>query len=552
MSLKLYQTSSLNKTLIDSESEPLELKKLSCLKGEEVSYQIVTEFSWNMSHKGRAEVKIESTLGNCVSIREIGNVPVELPTWQPGSDDDGGYVSLKPGIYPDPLYNINGNMAELLPGFKRSFWVSIKTSEATPSGLHSIKVSFENKEDDIFAEAIMELEVIDAVLPRQELIVTQWFHSDCLADYYGCEVFSERYWQIVESFMKTAAQNGINMILTPIFTPPLDTEIGSERPTVQLVDIAKDESGYTFNFDKLKRWIDMAHSSGIRYFEMAHLFSQWGAKCTPKIIVTENGEPIKKFGWHVSADDKMYTEFLKSFLPALTEFFDREGISENVYFHISDEPHLPDKEHYRSAKSIVKPLIGNCKTMDALSDYELYREGLVDTPVVGVYRIKDFLDAKVPGIWAYYCCSHCRNVSNRFIAQKSLFNRMIGLQMYKYDIKGFLQWGYNFYYSQLSRELINPYAVTDSRNAFPSGDPFSVYPGRDGEAIESIRLKVFKEALQDMRALKLLENHVSKSEIIKLIEDEAKCEIEFNQFPKDEEFLIRLREKINSLIKEKL
>ena len=226
----------------------------------------------------------------------------------------------------------------------------------------------------------MELEVIDVVLPQQELIVTQWFHSDCLADYYGCEVFSGRYWQIVESFMKTAAQNGINMILTPIFTPPLDTEIGSERPTVQLVDIAKDESGYTFNFDKLKRWIDMAHASGIRYFEMAHLFSQWGAKCTPKIIVTENGEPTKKFGWHVSADDKMYTEFLKSFLPALTEFFDREGISENVYFHISDEPHLPDKDHYRSAKSIVKPLIGSCKTMDALSDYELYREGLVDTP----------------------------------------------------------------------------------------------------------------------------------------------------------------------------
>ena len=111
-----------------------------------------------------------------------------------------------------------------------------------------------------------------------------------------------------------------------------------------------------------------------------------------------------------------------------------------------------------------------------------------------------------------------------------------------------MQWGYNFYYSQLSRELINPYAVTDARNTFPSGDPFSVYPGKDG-AIESIRLKVFKEALQDLRALKYLEKFMSKNDIVKIIEDEAGCEIEFDKFPKDEEFIIRLREKINMAIK---
>lgn len=78
--------------------------------------------------------------------------------------------------------------------------------------------------------------------------------------------------------MQTAVDNGINMNLTPIFTPPLDTEIGSERPTVQLVGISKDESGYTFDFEKLKKWINMALECGIEYFEMAHLFSQWGAK----------------------------------------------------------------------------------------------------------------------------------------------------------------------------------------------------------------------------------------------------------------------------------
>jgi hypothetical protein len=36
MGLELYQTSSLNKTLIDSKELPLPLSRLSCLKGEEV------------------------------------------------------------------------------------------------------------------------------------------------------------------------------------------------------------------------------------------------------------------------------------------------------------------------------------------------------------------------------------------------------------------------------------------------------------------------------------------------------------------------------------
>ena len=550
MGLELYQTSSLNKTLIDSKELPLPLKRLSCLKGEEVSYQIVTKFSWVSCYKGRARVSVSSSHDDEIMVREVGNVPVELPTWRSGfeSNTDESYISLSPGIYPDPLYDIKDNIVELIPDFWRSFWVTVKTDENTVPGIHTIRVRFENEEFQIAAETILELEVIDAILPEQELIVTQWFHSDCLADYYDCEVFSDKYWNITEKFIKTATDNGINMILTPIFTPPLDTEIGKERPTVQLVEISKDGDTYSFQFEKLKKWIEMCKRHGVKYYEMAHLFTQWGAKCTPKIVVSENGQEIKKFGWHVAADDKEYVEFLNQFVPALTDIFEAEGIAENVYFHISDEPHLPDKESYKKARDIVKPLLRNYKTLDAFSDYELYLEGLVDTPAVGLYKIKTFLDAKVPDLWAYYCCSHCKDVSNRFIAQKAACNRIIGLQMYKYDIVGFLQWGYNFYYSQLSRELINPFAVTDSRNAFPSGDPFSVYPGRDG-VIESTRLKVFKEALQDISALKYLEKFIPKDEIISLIEKEAGCEIEFDSFPKNEEFLIKIREKINLIIK---
>lgn len=548
--LTLYQTSSLNKTLITDREPPHTIDRLSCLKGEEVSYQIVCKMGYNRDAKALAKLTIESPLDAYITVREIGNVPSELPAYierEDAYDDD--YITTSPGLFPDPLFEITDNTVELIPNFYRALWVTVKTSSDMEAGEYPIKITLQNAEKEIYASVQMSLEVINAVLPPQKLIVTQWFHTDCLASYYQVDALSERHWEIIEEFIKTAADNGINMLLTPIFTPPLDTEIGRERPTVQLMDIDFDGETYLFDFSKLKRWIGICKKHGIQYLEMAHLFTQWGAKCTPKIVVNENGDTIKKFGWHVSADSEEYSMFLQQFLPALTAFLEEEGVAQNTYFHVSDEPHEPDKEAYRRARNMVKPLLKGYKIIDAFSDYTLYTEGLSDNPVVGLYKIKPYLENKVTPLWAYYCCTHCSHVSNRFFAMPSARNRIIGLQLYKFDIEGFLQWGYNFYYSQLSRGLINPFLTTDARNAFPSGDPFSVYPG-DGKAIESIRLKVFKEALQDVQALQLLEQYIPKDEIIRMMEQDAGCVLEFDCYPKGAEFILNFREKVNRMIKE--
>ena len=52
--------------------------------------------------------------------------------------------------------------------------------------------------------------------------------------------------------------------MMPLFTPELDTYIGGERPTTQLVDITVETDGsYSFNFDKVGRWIDMCLACGV-------------------------------------------------------------------------------------------------------------------------------------------------------------------------------------------------------------------------------------------------------------------------------------------------
>ena len=165
--------------------------------------------------------------------------------------------------------------------------------------------------------------MIQAELPEQKLLHTEWFHTDCLATLYNVEVFSGEHWRRIEQFVQTAAKHGMNMILTPIFTPPLDTEVGGERPTVQLVDVEKSGEAYSFQFEKLKRWVDLCKKQGIKYFEFSHLFTQWGAKHAPKIVGYENGEFKKFFGWETDATSLEYRGFLQQFLPSLINLLTR-------------------------------------------------------------------------------------------------------------------------------------------------------------------------------------------------------------------------------------
>ncbi|HBN82601.1 MAG TPA: hypothetical protein DDZ89_02055, partial [Clostridiales bacterium] len=128
-------------------------------------------------------------------------------------------------------------------------------------------------------------------------------------------------------------------------------------------------------------------------------------------------------------------------------------------------------------------------------------------------------------------------------------NRIIGLQLYKFDIVGFLQWGYNFWYSHLSRYPIDPFRVTDGGFWVPAGDAYSVYPGANGP-LESIRLEVFFEALQDLSALNLLGEYIGKDELIKVLEQDLDQPLTFDEYPKEAEWLLNKREEINKRLQE--
>ncbi len=536
MSLQLKQLSSLAKVFpkkIYGKSE----SKMVALRGSVVSYQI--------AYRGEGEYtyKIKSRLNDYIKVFDIGYVPSEMPCYE--ARDDGNYQNREPGLFPDPLFPKKRRKIKAEKTYK-TLWVSIDIPSDIQAGMYEIEFIF-NGESEYHVTKKLKIERI--ALEGKEIIFTQWFHVDCIANYHKVEVYSKEHWDLIEKYMKMANEHGINMILVPVLTPPLDTYEGGERTTTQLVDIEVKNGDYVFDFSRLHTYINMAKKCGMKYFEINHMFTQWGAKHAPKVIATVNGEKQRIFGWETSATSDEYATFLRALIPALIKEIKALGLpNDHVFFHVSDEPNDRCIDEYRGASAILKPLVKGYKLTDALSNLEFYKQGLVEVSVCEINSLERFIEAKVPELWGYYCCAQTIEVSNRFFSMSSERNRIIGTQIYKFGLKGFLHWGYNFYNTQYSRKQINPYKVTDAGKAFPSGDAFSVYPVKNG-VIPSLRLKVFKEALDDVSMLYMLENKIGKERTIAILDEVAEQDLTFKKYPRCEEFFARLRKRIISELK---
>jgi hypothetical protein len=201
-------------------------------------------------------------------------------------------------------------------------------------------------------------------------------------------------------------------------------------------------------------------------------------------------------------------------------------------------------EQYKKIKTIMRPLLEGCKHFDALSDADFYKEGLVEIPVVATDHYESFKDLDIKEKWVYYCSGQNVDVSNRYFSMPSARTRIIGVQFYLYEITGFLQWGLNFYNTVRSEKAIDPFAVTDAGIAFPSGDAFILYPGKDGKALGSLRSMAFREGLSDFHALKQLEALQGRDFVVRLIHEGLDYNITFARYPRSDKYLLGLMSKV--------
>ena len=534
-----YTVSSLEK-IFPYKKPVLKQSEYTIFQNETFHFQVAC-FGGVVCEHTRVEVKCD--LGDKVSVRRVESVAGAYAE-NIFRKDDYYLVKRRPNgqLYPDllrPVYPFGDGMRQ---NVWNVFWVTVDGSSGLPAGMHEISVRVYSALAEYDKTSVFRLTVLEDTLPETDFMHTMWIHYDCICDRHGVRPFSRPFYKIFEKYLESAVKHGVNMLYTPLFTPALDTGEGSYRRTVQLVEVRRENGEYTFDFSRLEEFIAFVSARGIRYIEFCHLATQWGGKHPPKIEASVNGVKRRIFGWEHDSSGEEYLSFLNKIMQELSAFLRGKGLADRVYFHISDEPGLDALERVKAIKNVISRHFSEAKIMDAVGETEFIRSGVVTHPVASTD-----LFLKVPCEWVYYACTQTENyLSNRLLNMPSQRTRILGLQMYRNGVHGFLHWSLNFYRTSGAYEEIDPYCVTDACAQFPAGDPFIVYPTKDG-VFESIRHETLADGFADYRAMKLYESYAGREKAVELLEKEG-VKAGFFEYRRSAKWHISFRRKLNKMI----
>ena len=230
MDIQLIQIPPLQKFRpTDSFFDRTELREQTVLRGERLCYQVCIRSDVRQS----VTVSLESELAPHLKLYLVKNVVMDVPA-RTGDLRGEDYISLEPGLMPDLLLPVTEQNRELiLSNAPTVLWVRADIPQELAAGDYTIRLRLtaaDAQSSGDGAEPVMQLHVLPARMPEQALIYTRWLYIDCIAVQHHVEIFSEQHWQLIDKYIAAAADVGINMILVPVHTPPLDVAVGDDAP----------------------------------------------------------------------------------------------------------------------------------------------------------------------------------------------------------------------------------------------------------------------------------------------------------------------------------
>jgi hypothetical protein len=465
-------------------------------------------------------------------VRLVGFAPVWHHTCNTANEERDG-VGKIPGLVPDPLWPMQ--RANAGPNESRSFWVTLNIPADAKPGVREFNVQltvFKGKPVTL----PVQIEISDFVVqPRTDFHVIHWWRGEATWDYYKLGMFDAKWWQYTRWQLEDMLDHGSDVVYVPVF---FDRREAFKHPC-QLLIVDEPEPGkYKFDWSRVKRFTDMCKKIGFKKFEWSHIWIYWGVKNPVRIYKKQGDNYVMLWPPDTGATSETYVNFLKQFLPQFHDFLAQENILDDSYFHLSDEPGAGEHvENYKRARKLLRDLAPWMKVMDALSDIEYGRQGLTDMPIPLVAAAQPYIDEKIPH-WVYYCCGPQGPWLNRFIDTPLAKVRMSGWLFYRLHAKGFLHWGFNYWDKFQKEEAGDPFndASDSAWPAIPYGDPFMIYPGRDGRPMDCIRWEVFSESLQDYA---ILQTAGIKPDDAMLSDIKT-----YGVFPKNEEWIQKTLQKI--------
>ena len=508
------------------------------------------QFCFQAEKTALVYIEMETNAGEYVQLRYPKAIPALVPDFycdyrEERRDGYRYFTENAATYYPDKLEEIPHEFT-----VRKNWWFSIwiTVNRGIPVGEYSVKIKVKLKTQEIIlVEKKQSFSILSVPLEKSDIPVSCWMYYDCLADAHRLPLFGEEYFEVLNNYFTFCTQHDINTVFVPLFSHPKKEKGGIDPTITQLLAIEKITESvceYRFDFTLLDRFLTLAIKTGMRFFEFSHIASQQGAHHCPKIMGIVNGREEILFDCNTQCLSKEYLDFLMTLYRELVVYLKSKGIYEKCYFHISDEPPLGYIENYMSLAKYVRKLLPDANIIDALHEPDFAKEKVI-TPVASTQYIDKFIQRGVD-VWAYYCCEEdYNNLSNRFFNSPLLRTRVLGVQLYLNETKGFLHWALNYWYDPTSHTLVDTDYVADGNGVLPAGDCFIVYPGKN-RPISSIRQEAFSDGIRDYRTLKTLEKYCGKPFVMNLLKNAGFSG--FDEYTHSETDFIIFLEKIQLLL----
>jgi len=334
-----------------------------------------------------------------------------------------------------------------------------------------------------------DLHVLPVTVPAtgpQSPGYTNWFSPELMAERHGLETWSESFWKMFGRYADLMARGRQNTFWIR-WSDFISLEGSGEIVVKQ---------------KRLERHIRLFVDRGFTRIEGGHIArrhkNDWSS---PRL-------DLHFFG--IDANSPEGREKAAALLAAIKEALAAAGFEKKLPYlqHLTDEPTDTNATSYKALAEQVRKAMPGVKIFEATMSRAL--AGAVDhwCPQVQKYQQnrKFFEERKKAGdrVWVYTCLAPGGPWLNRLLDQERLRQVYIGWSLVKFDLEGFLHWGFNHY-----RRGVDPFEKSvvphgkGAPNFLPAGDSHVVYPGRDGP-LSGLRFEAHRIGMEDAELLILL------------------------------------------------
>jgi hypothetical protein len=355
-----------------------------------------------------------------------------------------------------------------------------------PTGSHDFAIRITSH--GVVKKLVLTVNVYPLAIPavnQAHLNYVNWLSIGNLCTDHNVEKWSEPFWGVLRKYAQMMAhgrQNTFWFIWSDFF------------------DFNPDGTVARFYDQRLERYVNTFLSEGLTLIQGAPFCRRrnWSSDAfLVSVPVADKHE--------ISAVSPEGQAIIRSMAEPIINLMMKDGWASRWVQGVFDEPTEEYVDRYKTTVRFLKSMKPDLRILEATMTTSL--AGTVNwwCPQVQEYQknMDFFRERQAAGdaVWVYTCLIPGGPWINRLIDQERLRPVYVGWACSKYDLQGFLHWGFNMHgkdaFEELERSNGGP------NNFLPAGDSHIVYPGENGP-LSSQRFEAHRIGMEDYELLYLL------------------------------------------------